>query len=77
MKDNPLRPYKAYIALVVAFGASLLSSGVLPPLWAAIVTALCAGLGTFLVPNPKIARKQAGPPGTPANRGTHPLGDTL
>lgn len=66
MKDNPLKPYKAYAAIISAVLASLVAQGTLPAPWDSIVTAILAGLAVFVVPNPKTAEK-----------GTIPEDDTL
>ncbi len=54
MEDDPRRPYKAVIAAVVAGATALFAYADVLPTWVIICAAvIVAGLGTFLVPNPK------------------------
>lgn len=54
-KDDPARPYKAYVAAAIAALTSVLAQGQdVLPWWAVLVIgAVVAGLSTFVVPNPK------------------------
>lgn len=55
VKDDPARPFKAYIAAVIAALTSVLATAQdTLPWWAVlIIGAAVAGLSTFVVPNPK------------------------
>lgn len=54
--DNPRKPYKAIIAAVVAGAGVAIAQGQdLLPGWALLgLAVVVGGLGTFLVPNPKV-----------------------
>jgi hypothetical protein len=55
VKDDPTRPYKAYIAAVIAALTEVLATSQdTLPWWAVlIIGGVVAGLTTFAVPNPK------------------------
>ena len=60
VEANPKKPYKLYAAMVSAFIASFVASGVdLPVYVTAGGTALVAALAVYLVPNPLRAKEKA------------------
>lgn len=54
--DDPKKPYKAYVAAIVAAIGALVAQGAdkLPWWVILILVSLLAGLTTFLTPNPRI-----------------------
>lgn len=57
VKDDPVRPYKMYAAIVAAVLTSIVTNEALNlPVWGdAGITATLAGIAVYLVPNPKVA----------------------
>lgn len=56
VKDDPGKPYKAIAAAVVAgVGAAIAGGQDILPAWVMLLlVVLAAGLGTYVVPNPKV-----------------------
>lgn len=53
VEPDPKKPYKAYMAAVVAMLGTLAGYGNVLPLWVGIIIAVVlSGLATFYVPNP-------------------------
>lgn len=53
VRDDPAKPYKAYVGSIVVALSYLITTNILERPWDIIVTAIVTGLSVYSTPNPK------------------------